>query len=167
MMIAFLFACLTFGSSEHVDHKYYVSLAEIIYNTDSQKLEVALKIDYEDLQQAVMVEQNLLISDPLTNHTNEIQAYLNNHFQILDANDNAINFSYVSMKDELEAVWIYLESEPHTFTDTWTVKNTIFVDLFSAQTNWVNFYPDKLNLSRVEGLILNSQKREGRIDFNS
>jgi len=162
-----LFIPMLLLSAKTNDHKYYHSLSEIIYDSDTQKIKVNMKVFFDDLQQAIIVEQNKVINDPIDNYLESIDNYLDYHFNLIDANGNEVKLNLISTKDELDEVWFYFESEEAViFSENWTVKNSLFIDLYPTQVNLVNFYPDKYNLSIVEGLLLNSVENEGSIQFN-
>lgn len=146
-------------------HKYHSTLTEIVYNHDSNKLEVGIKVSFEDLQQALKVEQDIIIDDPLMDFKEAITTHVSNHFTITSGVSQAVNLNFSHMKDEMDAVWIFFESDEITYSNQWKVKNTLFFNLFSQQVNYVNFFADKRNMKKVEGLLLSAQEKEGIVLF--
>ncbi len=145
-------------------HKYYISITEITYDTKSSKLNVSTKVFFDDLQAAILVDQNVRIDDPVNDYSKEIEEYILTHFGI-KANDEVIELSIQSIEPKLDAIWIELESKPVPFSKQWEVTNSIFVDIYPSQNNIVNFYPDKANTQLVKGLSLNDRKRTGQVSF--
>lgn len=153
-------------SSKTEEHKYYHSLSEIIYDSDTKTFQVNMKVFFDDLQQAIVVEQNQVINDPIANYLDPINEYLDYHFSLKNAIGEKVPFKLTGHKDEVDEVWFYFESEPVEFSEKWIVQNSVFVNLYPSQINLVNFYPDKYDLTQVEGLLLNVKEKEGTILFN-
>lgn len=147
-------------------HKYYVSITEIYYNRQTSTLDVNIKLFYDDLQQAIEIEQGVRITDPIAEYEDEIDEYIQQHFKIGSAN-NPVNLQLRHITPEIDAIWIEYQSETIPFSLDWQITNTIFLELFDTQNNIINFFPNKQKQRRVKGLALNRQKKSGEIVFKS
>lgn len=157
-------ALLLFLPSQANNHKYFFSFTEINYNPGNKKLEVAVKVFFDDLQEAILTEQDIEIDDPVEDYSKNIEKFVRTHFSIKNS-DGPVKLKWIGVETELDAVWIYLESDTMDFVPNWTIENTMFVDLFPSQNNMINFYPDKAHPKLVKGLALSRQKRKGDIKF--
>ena len=156
-----LFTMLAFAGA----HKFYVSITEITLNNSSNRLEISTKVFYDDLQNAIYIEDGKEVNDPLSDHKEDIDTYIQRHFKI-EIDGKQVPLTMLGVEPEVDAVWCYFESEPvaKNFKSV-QVINSIFVDLFPRQSNIINFFPEKGNSKKVEGLLLNQQKNKGIITF--
>lgn len=156
-----LFTMLAFAGA----HKFYVSITEITLNNSSNRLEISTKVFYDDLQNAIYIEDGKKVNDPLSDHKEDIDTYIQRHFKI-EIDGKQVPLTMLGVEPEVDAVWCYFESEPvaKNFKSV-QVINSIFVDLFPRQSNIINFFPEKGNSKKVEGLLLNQQKNKGIITF--
>lgn len=163
--ILFLLILFAGGITNANIHKFYVSITEITLNDQNSRLEISTKLFYDDLQNAVYIEEGERIEDPVQDHQKLVETYIKRHFKIY-INGKQVSLSMLGLEPEVDAVWCYFESEevPENFNSL-QVINSIFVDLFPRQSNIINFFPEKGNSKKVEGLLLNQQKEKGTIQF--
>lgn len=166
-ILTFCFFLLFTGLSYSLDHKFYVSLTEITFNDENNRLEISSKVFYDDLQNAILVEDGYKIDDPLTEHKQQIEQYLSRHFSV-KVNGVNIPLKMIGVETEIDAVWCYLESEPLANSiEELEVFNNVFVDLFPTQSNIINFFPDKGNPQKVKGLRLTIRQERGTIKLEN
>lgn len=164
-IIFLVFAILITTVTMANKHKFYVSITEITFNSENNRLHVSTKLFYDDLQKAIYVEEGKRISDPLKEHKAVINLYIQRHFKII-INDKKIPLTLVKLKPEVDAVWCSFESGPiNESFNSLQVLNSIFVDLFPRQSNIINFFPEEGNSKNVEGLLLTRRKEQGTIHF--
>ena len=109
-------------SSSIEEHKYYHSLSEIIYDTETNTIQVNMKVFFDDLQEAIIVEQNKVINDPIDQYLEPVNQYIDYHFALMDAEGKEIDLKLTSTRDELDEIWFYFESEPVSFSEKWIIQ---------------------------------------------
>ncbi len=150
-LTVFLIAVLLLGS--WMLHKFYVSLTEIRYNPQSQRLEVSMRIFPDDLDLAFEkqfgINPHLVTALEHTNADSLIQDYLKFHFAI-EVNDDPVILTYLGKEPEADAIWCYLESETIKYPASILVRNSILTNEFEDQVNIIQVYFGKWN----KGLLL-------------
>lgn len=146
-----LIAILLLGS--WMLHKFYVSLTEIRYNSESERLEVSMRIFPDDLDLAFEkqfgINPHLVTELEHTKADSLIQEYLKVHFAI-EVNGDPVILTYLGKEAEADAIWCYLESETIKYPGSILVRNSILTDEFKDQVNIIQVYSGKWN----KGLLL-------------
>ncbi|MBS9523526.1 hypothetical protein KI659_05775 [Litoribacter alkaliphilus] len=141
-------------------HPFYISLTEARYNSDTQRFEIAQRIFWDDLEEALAGESGESINflNPADNVTLEkmVEDYLlkNNS---LEVNGNILRLSYLGFEVEEDAAWFYLESEKAKRPKEVRYKNTLLLKYFEGQQNIVHIYSG----SKPKSLMLDKRKTEG------
>ena len=108
----FLWACLALSA----EHPIYVSVMELSYKPEAQRLEVALKVFGDDLQAALSKEQGRLVEigtdreDPKADSL--IEAYLRRHLRFRTEEGKELVWKIIGREQERRdffANWIYVE----------------------------------------------------------
>ena len=155
-----LIAVLLLGS--WMLHKFYVSLTEIRYNPQSQRLEVSMRIFPDDLDRALLQETGIH-----TQLATELEApcadsllmeYLLERFHIVVNGERTV-LHYLGKEQEANAIWCYLESEPVNKPVTLSVYQELLTEIFKDQVNIIQVYQGKWN----RGLLLNRHERSGEL----
>lgn len=148
-------------------HKYYISITEIHHNQENGRLELSIKVFYDDLVKAMEEEEGYQLNDPIEIHHEALSMFITKNVQLTIENEN-VPLSFVGSENQLDAVWFYLESEQnYTSFNQLTVQNTIFVNLYALQSNIINFFPQKGTSKGVKGLLLNRRKPKDVIYLNN
>ena len=93
-------------------HPEHFSVAEIEWNPDSARFEVAMRLRIADLEDALSAAENKRVgieSHPQIQQL--VQAYLRKHFSVSFEGDTECVFHWVGMETELHDVWVYFEAE--------------------------------------------------------
>ncbi|WP_143959390.1 DUF6702 family protein [Litoribacter populi] len=147
-------------------HPFYISLTEARYNTDSQRLEVAQRIFWDDLEEALSAEYgesvNFLKPDDQTVLDHMIEKYLLAHNKV-EVNGKLIQMSYLGFEVEEDAAWFYLESEKVRKPREVKYKNTLLLERFAGQQNIVHIYWGK----KPKSLMLDKRKKEGVVKIGN
>lgn len=148
-------------------HKYYVSITEIHHNKENGQFEFSVKVFFDDLVKAMQDEEVYRLEDPLEDHHEALEAFLKRHIQLKLEQGN-VPLSFLGSESQLDAVWLYLESEKgyQEFSQL-EIRNSLFVNLFSSQSNIINYFPQKNTSKGVKGLLLNRRKPNGVIYLNN
>lgn len=91
-------------------HRSHTSVAEVEWNAQSQVFEVAMRLHIADLEDAVSVRQKKKFRiEGADNAEQQIQAYLQNRFQIRSDANVFAKLNWVGMELELHDAWVYFE----------------------------------------------------------
>lgn len=145
------------------EHKYYISITEITHNAQNQRLQINLKVFFDDLQEALYIEDGEKIVE-VEQSKIAIQNYINRHLSIvIDGERKPLVFQ--KYEHQVDALWwhMYVE-EVDEIQEEIKIKNSIFLTLFSSQTNLINYFP--ASNKKAKGLLLNRQKQEGTIQLH-
>ena len=127
-------------------HPFYISLTEIRYNPTNERLEIAQKIFWDDLEVALTDLNHTKIDflNPEDKNALEViaESYLLEQNQIT-VNGKKVKFTYLGYEIEEEAAWFYLESEKVELPKQVEVYNNVLIQHFDGQQNIINFYMDK------------------------
>ncbi|EAZ81623.1 DUF6702 family protein [Algoriphagus machipongonensis] len=140
-----LYICLISWGWLAFTHPFFISLTEIRYNENSQKLEIAQKIFWDDLE--LSMEEYLGTHVDVLNSSNkdqldeQFQKYLLDH-QNIKVNGKEIELSIIGYEIEEEAFWFYLESAQTPFENSIEVENSILIAEHETQQNIVQIYVD-------------------------
>ncbi|MCR9201937.1 MAG: hypothetical protein NXI04_25125 [Planctomycetaceae bacterium] len=91
-------------------HRSHTSVAEVEWNAQSQVFEVAMRLHIADLEDAISVRNKKKFRIESTdNAEQQIQAYLQNRFQIRSDVNVFAKLNWVGMELELHDAWVYFE----------------------------------------------------------
>jgi hypothetical protein len=151
-----------FISSGWFMHKFYVSLTEIRYNADTERIEVSMRIFPDDLDLALMERtgNRTLLGTELESPEADslLMIYLLQDFN-LKVNGKEIVLNYLGKEPETNAIWCYLESSKIPPPETITIRNAILTEYFPDQVNIIQVYDGKWN----KGLLLNRSESSGKL----
>ena len=134
-------------------HKFYVSLTEISFN--SQTEDRAL-LERTGIHTQLATELEHPKADSL------LMEYLLEDFSI-QVNGEKLELNYLGKEPESDAIWCYLESSKAEAPVSVTVRNTILTEYFPDQVNIVQVYHEKWN----KGLLLNRDQHAGTLNTGS
>ena len=131
--------------SSFVPHPIFISNTEIDYKSKDKKIEIAIKIFSDDLQE-VLTKTNRSPIEIGTDRehadaTQFIIEYLRQHFKI-KINGKSTEFTYVNrkmIKKDFFAMWILLEVNKVNRLKSLEVTNEILISLHPTQQNIVTF----------------------------
>jgi hypothetical protein len=143
-------------------HKFYVSLTEVRFNSESGRIEVSIRIFPDDLDRALFeregVHTQLATELELPEADSLLKLYLLEHFS-LEVNGEPIELEYLGKEPEADAIWCYLESDQVAEPVQYMVYNSILTQTFEDQVNIVQVYQEKWN----KGLMLDRDHRSDQL----
>jgi hypothetical protein len=143
-------------------HKFYVSLTEIRFNPETERIEVSMRIFPDDLDRALMektgIHTQLATELEPPGADSLLMDYLLEGFYIV-VNGERIVLNYLGKEPEADAIWCYLESEKTSQPATLKVYQTLLTETFEEQVNIIQVYQGKWN----RGLLLNRQEPSGEL----
>ena len=156
----FLFTLLICGG--WLMHKFYVSLSEIRYNTETERFEVSMRIFPDDLDRALL-ERSVIhaqLASELEHKSADslLMVYILEDLSI-QVDGKEIELDYLGKEPESDAIWCYLESSKVGAPETITVRNEILTEYFLDQINIIQVYHGKWN----KGLMLNRNQISGKL----
>ena len=157
-----LFLILLLGLGSWSMHKFYVSLTEVNFNSESGRIEVSIRIFPDDLDRALLERTgiNTQLATELEHEVADslLMVYLLENFT-LQVNGEELGLEYLGKEPESDAIWCYLESSKVVVPETITVRNAILTEYFPDQVNIIQVYHGKWN----KGLLLNRNQSSGKL----
>jgi Domain of unknown function (DUF6702) len=151
-----------FISSGWLLHKFYVSLTEIRYNPETERIEVSMRIFPDDLDLALMERTGIrtLLGTELESPQADslLMIYIQQEFE-LHVNGEEIVLNYLGKEPESDAIWCYLESSKVPPPVTISIRNAILTEYFPDQVNIIQVYDGKWN----RGMLLNRSENTGKL----
>ncbi|RCS26767.1 hypothetical protein DUT90_06470 [Polaribacter sp. WD7] len=145
-------------------HKYYLSLTQIEYKSESKSIQITINVFMDDIETALNKDFNidlqLTTSKELLNNDIYFKKYLKEklHFKI---NTTPVNFNYIGKEYDGDLVFFYLEIENINNVDTIEIENKILTHHFPEQQNLVKSKANKKHKS----ILLSAKTDKGLLKF--
>lgn len=157
-------SCWLFSFSNVVAHPFYVSVCQIDYNSDTNSLEITLKLFTDDLETALTgndaEELYLGTGQEVENADSLISAYIAQHLSI-DVEGKRQAWQYLGKEVDIEATWCYLEiTEVPVFSEV-KLGSRIFLEAFETQQNIIHVAVGK----QKKSLLLDRGETSGILTF--
>jgi hypothetical protein len=141
-------------------HEFYVSLTDIRYNSHNERFEVSMRLFPDDLDRALFerwgIRTQLATELEHERADSLLMVYLLDGFSLV-ADKQEIVFSYLGKEAESDAIWCYLESDPHPYPAEVSIGNKLLIEVFPDQINIIQVYVNDWN----KGLLLNRNQSSG------
>jgi len=151
-----------FISSGWLLHKFYVSLTEIRYIPETERIEVSMRIFPDDLDLALMERTGIrtLLGTELESPQADslLMIYIQQEFKLY-VNGEEIVLNYLGKEPESDAIWCYLESSKVPPPVTISIRNAILTEYYPDQVNIIQVYDGKWN----RGMLLNRSENTGKL----
>ena len=127
-------------------HDFHVTHTTFHYNDESKSMEITIKVAIEDLEKSIENRYSKKIDDLLdTQEKKNIEKLIIEYFRnnlILSADKNKQEYQWVGKEssNNLHDIYLYFEIpnyDKKENVESITIKNTLFLDLYSYQTNIV------------------------------
>ena len=127
-------------------HDFHVTHTTFHYNDASKSMEITIKVAIEDLEKSIENRYSEKIDDLLdTQEKKNIEKLIIEYFRnnlILSADKNKQEYQWVGKEssNNLHDIYLYFEIpnyDKNENAESITIKNTLFFDLYSYQTNIV------------------------------
>nr|WP_310587235.1 DUF6702 family protein [Arcticibacterium luteifluviistationis] len=126
---------ISFGFAKH---DFHTSLTEMKFNPSSNSFEITMRVFTDDFQRAIE-ESSGKTSVILSDEEFEpfIKKYIRKHFAFVKGKD--VKFAhYLGIEAEPDASWIYLELPYSKELESYSILNTVLMELFDDQNNLLN-----------------------------
>lgn len=136
--------CTTFSA---ILHEYYLSVSTIRFTENG--LQIEIRVFKDDLEKVLNDDfENLEIN------TQKVFVYFDKHFQLYD-DQKSLKILFKEVKDKGDAVLIF-GAVSGGIVNRLKVKNTIFIDEFTAQKNVVHIYRN----DKIKTTVLDAKTTE-------
>ncbi len=122
-------------------HKFYASLTEANFNTETKSLELILKFFVDDFEEAIHFNSGIILSLGDVQESNQadslILAYVQAGFQI-SQNDHTLEQDYIGFESDKDYVWIYIEIKQFDPDQSHQLNMSLLTEVFEEQSNQIN-----------------------------
>ena len=146
------------------EHKFYLSLTDIVYDQQKERLEITSDVfidDFQNLLEKRYQRNFLLVEGDEFNYTKKfIKKYLADKFSIrLESNQKQVKYLGKQYRDDKLRFYLYVNNvKPF---DQIQITNKILMDLFEDQKNMIHVN----NGSITKSLLLEKGRAEGLLKF--
>lgn len=147
------------------DHKYYVSVSNVKYNTEAQSLQMVTRFFIDDLQEVLNTRNpipvELGVVKDIENQYTAIERYLDAKLSI-EVNGKTIQPDFIGAEYQSDQIILYIEFKTGVLPTSLEMSFNAFFELFEEQKNLVHF---NINDQR-KTLILERSKSSDTVSFN-
>ncbi|MDX9694462.1 MAG: hypothetical protein RBT49_01610 [Bacteroidales bacterium] len=122
-------------------HPIHVSVANIEYSKDLNKLTVSVKLFEDDFRLLFFhlnqVEVDLKIESNFDKYNDLIKSYFQDHFKLISNNGEILNLEITSWKINEDAIWFHFDSKVENEIKSLKISNSLLLDLYFDQKNLV------------------------------
>ena len=134
-LLLFIIPLLSFTA-----HKYYLSLTQINYKSESKSLQIIINVFLDDIETALNkdydINLQLTTKKELKNNDVYFEKYLRKKL-FLKVDNIEKNFNYIGKEYDGDLVFFYLEIENVNQPETITVTNNMLTTHFPKQQNLI------------------------------
>lgn len=146
-------------------HPFYISLTDMVFNEDRQRIEIAQKIFWNDMEISLSNANGQQVNFLNPKNPGEldrlVEAYILKHNKV-EVNGKQVKLTYLGHEIEEDAAWFYLESEEISEPQQVNIFNTLLIEEFPTQQNIVNFYKNR----KPKSLITRKDKTSGTLELD-
>lgn len=129
-------------------HKHYISLTKVEFKKEKKVVQVTMKYFLDDIELALenrMQQAMELSTDEENKLANKyLETYVTQKFKIW-INNEEVNYAYLGKEYDHNDVYFYLEVEDVEQIESIEIENSMLVETFKEQQNFV-----KLNIDGVQ-----------------
>ena len=136
-MIWFIYLIASINWGTPAAHPIHVSMTEVSYYTNSNTIELSIRIFTDDLQRAVGLTPNGELPRNYPGADALIWNYISKNIALYEPNGKSIPIEYAEAIASGDAIWIYLEATDIIDPVDLKMTNSVLHDIFDDQTNMV------------------------------
>lgn len=163
MLVIQLILFLMSGGLE--THPFYISLTDMYYNEERQQIEIAQKIFWNDMEEALTIASGDQVNFLKPADSKKLESLIKEYIlsnNKLEINGKKVKLTYLGYEIEEDAAWFYMESEKIPDPLEINIHNSILIDDFPTQQNIVNFYKNR----QPKSLITRKDKLSGTLKLD-
>lgn len=131
---------LSINSFSSGRHNYHTSLTRMDYNAKDKLIEITIQLFTHDLVPVLERQAQKSIDLEKTLDTDKILlSYLNQNFILKNEKDSILQWNWVGKELKTDLMYVYIEIPFEGNFDNLELKNSIFFESYSEQTNLVIF----------------------------
>ncbi len=119
-------------------HKFYVSITDMTYNSNSKSLEIVIKCFVDDLEKTIksVHGQSLFLATEKESEQSDsiLELYTQKHFSI-STEEKIEQLNYLGHESDQDYVWIYVEIPKFKPKLPLNIKHSFLFELFNDQQN--------------------------------
>ena len=162
LSIRLLFLLLSYGLETH---PFHISLTDMVYNEDRQRIEIAQKIFWDDMEISLNNKSGQQVNFLQPKDPQKLEAIIEGYLMAnnkIKVGEKELKINYLGHEIEEDAAWFYMETdqtgEPHLIS----IRNSVLIDDFPDQQNIVNFYKNR----KPKSFIARKDKTDGTLIFD-
>lgn len=141
-MKLFLISLFCILQLQFTSHKFYVSVTDIEYITDTQSLQIISRVfadDFEDVLEKRYQQPMVLLPTNETENVNQLISRYINQKLVVSINNQPVVLNFLGKKYEDDRIYLFLEVEKLPPFNEISIENLVLTDLFEEQKNLVHF----------------------------
>lgn len=129
-------------------HEHYISLTKIDFVKEKSSVQITMRFFIDDVEKALENQFELPLELATKNENKQanqyLETYIREQFKI-NLNQREESYTYLGKEYEDDVVYIYLEIENVDDINTVEVQNSMLIDTFEDQQNYV-----KISIGKVQ-----------------
>lgn len=124
-------------------HKYYVSMTKIKYVKEESSIQITMRFFIDDIEKTLnnrfKKDFKLATTEELQNTDKFLNLYIHQKFEI-QINNQLIEYSFLGKKYDNDVMFFYMESTGIENINSIEVKNSMLLETFEEQQNFIKLY---------------------------
>lgn len=146
-------------------HEYYVSLTEITYNPENERVEIISRLYHDDFETVLKARYNENIELKPSNQSENVESlirlYFDKKFKI-SIKEKEVKIEYLGYKFDQDRINIFLKVEGVKDFDSIKIENLLLTDVIEDQKNIVHCF----KLNQKKSVLLTRFDSEALLKFN-
>lgn len=139
MKRALLAAVMSLAAASLGAHSFHATLAEVEFNEESKRVEIAIRLFTDDLEKALSARAGKNVRLDLTEGVDaSIAAYLRSNFVLRDDEGREVELRWVGRESDARVTWVYVDGPLPARATRVSIQSSLLVELFEDQVNSVN-----------------------------
>ena len=145
-------------------HKYYLSLTQINYKSESKSIQIIINVFMDDIETALNKDYNIDLQLTTKEEIKDNDVYFKKYLKeklAFKIDGVAKDFLYIGKEYDGDLVYFYLEIEKVNKVTNIEVSNTILIKHFQKQQNLIKSKIGKKHKS----LLLTKEESSGKLQY--
>ena len=159
LLLLFIIPLLSFSA-----HKYYLSLTQINYKSESKSVQIIINVFMDDIETALNKDYNIDLQLTTKEELKDNDVYFKKYLKeklAFKIDGVAKEFSYIGKEYDGDLVYFYLEIEKVNKVTNIEVSNTILTKHFPKQQNLIK---SKIG-NKHKSILLTKEESSGKLNY--
>lgn len=146
-------------------HEYYVSLTEINYNPDKERLEIISRLFHDDFEKVLQERYYKNIELKPSVQSDGVEEFIKKYFDkklTLNFSEKNLKLDYLGYEFDEDRINIYLKVDQINDFKSLTVNNLLLTDVIEDQKNIVHCFKP----NQKKSVVLTRYNAEALLKFN-